>query len=169
MRLVRATAVLACVAALLLGACGEDHSEHQADAPPAAAGDGHAHSHNGYAFGEPARPGAATDTIEVAAKEFEFDPDDITVRQGDVISFEVMNEGDVEHEFVLGDAALMEELGSTAHVHGAADKNAVPPLKPGEEGSLTWNFTQPGRFRFECHIDAHHKLGMTGTITVMGG
>ena len=155
-------------AALLLGACGaEDHSEHQ---PPAAppADDGHAHSHDGFLFGEPGDAADVTETIEVAAKDFEFEPGELTVNQGDVIEFKVTNEGKAQHEFVLGDAALMEEMGSTAHEHSGDDPNAVPRLEPGDEGTMVWNFTQPGRFRFECHIDAHHKLGMTGTITVMG-
>ena len=157
-------------ALVLLAACGggEDHSNHQPEAAPSAAGDGHAHSHEGFLFGEPAAPGAATTKIEVAAKDFEFVPNELTVDQGDVVEFVVTNSGDAQHEFVLGDAALMEELGSTAHQHGADEPNAVAPLEPGDTGTMVWNFTQPGRFRFECHIDAHHKLGMTGTITVIG-
>lgn len=151
---------------LLVGACGEEET------PPAGVGgmasDGHSHSHNGYQFGEPAEAEDATTKIEVVAKDFEFDPDEITVEQGDIVEFVVTNEGKADHEFVIGDAALMEELGSMAHQHGAADPNAVPAMSPGDEGSLTWNFTEPGRFRFECHVDAHNELGMIGTITVMG-
>lgn len=161
---------LALSAALLLAACGggEDHSAHEGGAASTPAGDGHAHSHDGFLFGEPGEASQATETIEVTAKDFEFIPKELEVDQGDVIEFKVTNQGSQEHEFVLGDAALMEELGSTAHEHGAEDANAVPMMEPGDEGTLVWSFTEPGRFRFECHIDAHHKLGMTGTITVMG-
>ena len=157
-------------ALVLLAACGggEDHTNHQPDAAPSVAGDGHAHSHGGFLFGEPAQPEDATTKIEVAAKDFEFEPSELTVDQGDVVEFVVTNEGDAEHEFVLGDAALMEEMGSTAHQHGSDEPNAVPPLEPGDSGTMVWNFTEPGRFRFECHIDDHDELGMTGTITVMG-
>lgn len=156
-------------ALVLLAACGggEDHTNHQGDAAPPA-GDGHAHSHEGFLFGEPAQAGDATTKIEVEAKDFEFVPSELTVDQGDVVEFVITNEGDAQHEFVLGDAALMEEMGSSAHEHDSDEPNAVPPMEPGDSGTMVWNFTEPGRFRFECHIDAHHKLGMTGTITVIG-
>jgi uncharacterized cupredoxin-like copper-binding protein len=152
----------------VLGACGDDgHDEHSGG--PAPASDGHTdHSHEGFQFGEAADASEATQTIDVTAKDFEFDPKEITVAQGDIVEFKVVNGGKQDHEFVIGDAALMEELGSMAHEHQAADVNAVPRLSPGDSGSLAWSFTEPGRFRFECHIDAHHKLGMTGTITVEG-
>lgn len=156
---------------LVLGACGDSsegsHSGHQPEAAPTAA-DGHGHSHEGFAFGEPGDPADVTETIEIVAKDFEFSPSELTVNQGDVIEFKVTNGGKAQHEFVLGDAALMEELGASAHQHAADDPNTVPQLQPGDEGTLVWSFTEPGRFRFECHVDAHHKLGMTGTITVMG-
>lgn len=168
MRSFRTTAAVF-TAVLLLGACGaEDHSEHQPAAGSTAA-DGHSsHDHEGFLFGEPGDPADVTETIEVAAKDFEFGPSELTVDQGDVIEFKVTNEGKAEHEFVLGDAALMEEMAQAAHEHSSDDPNAVPRLQPGDEGTMVWNFTRPGRFRFECHVDAHHKLGMTGTITVMG-
>jgi len=152
---------------LLLGACGEEETP-----PPAGQGgtasDGHSHSHDGFQFGEPADTADATTKVEVVARDFEFDPKEITVEQGDIVEFVVTNEGSADHEFVIGDAALMDELGSMAHQHGADDPYAVPVMSSGDEGSLTWNFTQPGRFRFECHVDEHNELGMTGTITVMG-
>lgn len=167
MRLFRTIALVG-VVALLLSACGtEDHSQHQPAAAPTA-GDGHAHSHGGFLFGEPGDPSAVTETIEVVANDFGFEPNELTVNQGDVIQFKLTNEGKAQHEFVLGDAALMEEMAATAHEHSGSDPNAIPRLQPGDEGTMVWNFTEPGRFRFECHVDAHHKLGMTGTITVMG-
>lgn len=160
--------VLAVSLALLLGACGDDHASHEGDTPGVAA-DGHTgHSHDGYAFGEPADATDATETIAVSAIDYAFEPSHLTVHQGDVVQFKVTNDGESEHEFVLGDVALMEDLASTEHQHDADEPNAVARLAPGEEGTMAWNFTQPGRFRYECHIDGHHKLGMTGTITVIG-
>lgn len=163
----RSIVVVALSGALLLGACGDDHAQHEGDAEVAS--DGHTgHSHEGYQFGEPADAADATETIEITAVDYEFSPSHLTVHQGDIVEFKLMNEGKLDHEFVLGDVALMEELGSTAHEHDAAEPNAIARVAPGEEGAMAWEFTQPGRFRYECHIDGHHKLGMTGTITVVG-
>ena len=113
--------------------------------------------------GEPGNPDNVAETIEVAAlDELEFDPSEIEVSVGDTIEFSVTNEGQAEHEFVLGEASDHAHSEGMAHV----DPNATGVIAPGETKSLFWTFTEASEVTFACHIDGHDSQGMTGTITV---
>ena len=38
----------------------------------------------------------------------------------------------------------------------------VPPFKSGEQGELTWRFTNPGSILYGCHVPGHYEAGMVG-------
>jgi iron uptake system component EfeO len=110
------------------------------------------------ACGGSAAPGASSgagrggqpDTIVVTAREFAFDPSEITVAAGDV-TFSVTNDGSQEHEFEIfrGDIVVDE----------------VEGLVPG----LTREFTvtlAPGDYTYVCKLTGHEEAGMTGSLTV---
>lgn len=119
-------------------------------------------------------PGEAADASEadmeivvLASDELKFDPDTIDVKAGDVVTFVVRNEGEADHEFILGDEAYQEahekdmeagdEMGDTG--------NAVT-VAGGETKELTWKFTETGSVLFGCHEPGHYDAGMVGTINV---
>ena len=113
--------------------------------------------------GEPGNPDNVVETIEVSAlDELEFDPSEIEVTAGDTIEFLVTNEGQADHEFVLGDAGDHGEHAEMGH----ADAYATGVIPPGETKSLIWTFTEVSEVGFACHIDGHDSQGMTGTISV---
>lgn len=124
-----------------------------------------------FAFGEPADAEAADRTIEVVASDdFSFDPDEITVSAGETITFRVINDGKLAHDFVLGDQAAqdeheeeMAEMEDMEH----EDPNAIG-LEAGETKELTWRFTEPGTVLIGCHEPGHYDSGMRGEITVEG-
>ncbi len=160
----RFAALVSC-AVLLLAACGggatgsgSDH-DHDTGTEP--------HDHASL-LGEPADPAQANQTIEVVATDapFRFVPDAIAVGVGDTVVFELVNEGEVEHEFTL--LAEPTQEATAGHEHGSAEPNATPRVEPGDSAQVAWKFTNAGRFVFECHVDAHHLAGMRGTITVRG-
>lgn len=155
---------------VLLSACGggqpTDGTAEHSHAPGTE--EHHDHGPGVFAFGEPADPAQADQTIEIVASDapFRFEPDDVKVAAGDTVLFELVNDGEVEHEFVLLEEPTQGVAGG--HEHGAADPNATPRVEPGDSHQLAWMFTEPGRYVYECHVDAHHLTGMRGTVTVAG-
>ncbi len=128
-----------------------------------ACGGGDDQARGGPLTGEPGNPDAVSETIEVAAlDELEFDPSEIEVAVGDTIEFQVTNEGQAEHEFVLGEASEHQHHAGMAHT----DPNATGAIPSGETKSLYWTFTEPGEVTFACYIDDHNAQGMTGTVIV---
>ncbi|MCY4125375.1 MAG: cupredoxin domain-containing protein, partial [Pseudomonas sp.] len=58
------------------------------------------------AFGEPAPAEEATRTVEVRLKDIAFEPASLTVKAGETVRFVLINEGQLPHEFNLGDKAM---------------------------------------------------------------
>jgi uncharacterized cupredoxin-like copper-binding protein len=117
--------------------------------------------------GEPADPSEATRTIEVEAFDMAFDPDQVEVAAGEVVTFVVTNTGEAVHEFVLGDAAMQAEhahqMADDGHAHD--DPNAIS-LAPGETKELTWRFVEAGTVEYGCHEPGHYEAGMHGEMTI---
>lgn len=149
----------------------------------ALSGAAHAHGENEHAeprfdyskaeptaFGIAADPRDAKRTIRVEMRDtMRFVPDEITVRQGQVVRFVAENEGRILHEMVLGTrdelekhAALMKRFPGMEH-----DELHMTHVKPGETGDIGWRFTKPGTFYYGCLIPGHYEAGMVGTIHVL--
>lgn len=126
------------------------------------------------AVGAPAPEDEATRVIQVTVgDELAFRPSTFEVSAGEVVTFEVTNEGSIEHEFVLGDEqmqqAMAEEMAEgDDHAHGGGMSNAVT-VHGGETGLLTWRFGEPGTVLVGCHVPGHYDAGMRGTVTVTAG
>jgi uncharacterized cupredoxin-like copper-binding protein len=120
-------------------------------------------------FGSPADPGDADRTVEIdASDEFFFDPADLTVTVGETITFRVVNDGSLTHDFTLGDQATqdeheaeMAEMGEMAH-----DQPNVVTIPAGETMEITWTFTEAGTVLIGCHQPGHYAAGMKGLVTV---
>ncbi len=100
--------------------------------------------------------------------DMRFTPATIQVKQGAVVQFLHTNTGQLMHEFVLGTlqslnehAVEMKHNSSMSH-----DKPFMVHVAPGETGSNTWHFSEPGVFYFGCLIPGHYEAGMRGTIIV---
>lgn len=160
-------AIGAVACGILLAACGGDgstgsHAEHE---HVAGADDHDEHGSGPSVLGEAGDPAEADRTIEIVASDapFRFEPEEISVRVGETIVFELFNEGAVEHEFVLAEEPTQEA--TEGHEH-SGEPNATERAEPGQSKQVAWRFTEPGDYVYECHVDAHHLTGMRGTITV---
>ena len=130
----------------------------------ALAGGGHA-SRMGQA-GDPASVGA---TVEIVLSDsMRFTPDRIKVKAGETIRFLVRNAGKIPHEMVIGSmkeleehAEMMRQMPGVQH----AEPNMVA-LKPGQQGSIVWQFDRPGTVDFACLVPGHMEAGMKGKIVV---
>ncbi len=62
-----------------------------------------------FAFGEPASAEKATRSVEVLMKDIAFEPTTLQVKAGETVRFVLINEGQLPHEFNLGDKAMHVE------------------------------------------------------------
>ena len=154
--------------ALVLTACASD-SESTSTAM-----NDHADEHDAeFRFGEPGHADDADRVIEITADEdLTFSPDSFTVSAGETITFRIVNQGNLPHDFTLGDQetqdaheAEMAEMMESGETMMHDDANAIS-LPPGETKELTWHFTEAGTVLIGCHQAGHYAAGMTGTITI---
>lgn len=156
---------LLAVSSLLVGACGSNGND------PASSSGGHdmgSMDTEGVVPGEAADASQAEREILVTASdELSFDPSTIEVSPGEVVTFVIRNEGENDHEFVLGDGAFqaMHERDMEEGHHISSMDNAIT-VPPGDTGELTWKFTDAGSLQFGCHEPGHYEGGMVGTIKV---
>lgn len=164
-RLFAAAALLA-----VLAGCGG--GEHH-DAGDASGSDAHAHDHThgeetaGFAFGEPGNPSDATRTIEISTRDpYRFDPEALEVEAGETVTFVVTNEGDQDHEFVLGDEEYQESHGDEMAAGEMHHEGNAVAVAPGKTEKLTWTFPSEGEVQYGCHVAGHYAGGMVGVISV---
>ena len=145
MKRLAAVAVVVLPLALLLGACGSDDDpavQRPGDDGGMMDDGGHMEDHGGPSdVAEDAR------RIEVSAKSFGFDPDEIRVKAGEEVAI-VLTSTDILHDFTI------DEL--DAHV--AADPGKT------EEGGFTAG--EPGEYTYYCTVAGHRQAGMEGTLVV---
>ncbi len=122
-----------------------------------------------FGFGQPADPADGDRTVEIiAADDFTFDPAEVTVSPGEVITFRITNGGQIPHDFTLGDEAAQDE-----HEEEMAEMEEMDHDEPntvsldaGETKELTWRFGDDGTLIFGCHQSGHYAAGMLGHVTV---
>lgn len=106
--------------------------------------------------------------VTVAMREFEFEPASINVPAGSEVNLTLVNEGALEHEFVIivqgvtvtppVDEAQLDESGAIYWEH---------ELEPGEEALLEFTAPEdPGEYQIVCAIAGHLEAGMEGTLIV---
>jgi uncharacterized cupredoxin-like copper-binding protein len=123
--------------------------------------------------GEPAPAGRADRRIAVSALDtLRFAPASVHVKRGETVTFVITNEGNNDHEFVLGDRAYQVEHDREMSEHGAEHGEAASPgpnvveVGSGETKRLTWSFDEPGEVLFGCHEPGHYDGGMVGKISI---
>jgi uncharacterized cupredoxin-like copper-binding protein len=94
---------------------------------------------------------APSQTVEVRAREFAFEPKELTVRPGE-ITFVVRNVGAIEHNFVIQDGAR-RTIGEIA---------VIPPGTAEEVRVILRVRT----YQMVCTLPGHKDAGMVGTLKV---
>lgn len=92
--------------------------------------------------------GGSGDAITVTAKEFSYEPKDITLQAGKATKIALKNAGAVEHDITLDSPAF---------------KLAAQPTKSGE-AQLT--IPTAGSYTYYCSVPGHRQAGMEGSVTV---
>nr|WP_139317818.1 cupredoxin family protein [Pseudomonas sp. PA1(2017)] len=121
-------------------------------------------------WGIPGDAAEATRTVHIRMNDqMRFVPDRLEVKAGETVRLVLHNDGQLLHEFVLGDKAQLDEhaammLRQPNMAHTGMDMLHV---QPGEEGEVTWTFDRAGTFDFACLIAGHYQAGMVGKVAVM--
>lgn len=125
----------------------------------------HEHSESASTVGSPAQPSAAQSSVLVSLTDqmrINFSQDMSSIKSGTIIQFLVTNEGNIPHEFSIGDQAeqqqhaeMMRKMPGMVH----ADGNTVT-VEPGATKSLTWHFEGDDTIVFACNIPGHYEAGM---------
>ena len=84
--------------------------------------------------------------IEVVAKNFAYEPEDISVAAGDKTL--VLHVKELEHDFTVKELDI--------HVHGGAGKTVTETVKMGK----------PGTYEIYCSIAGHKEAGMKGKLVI---
>lgn len=108
-------------------------------------------------------------TVSISmADTMRFTPSKLEVKAGDVVKFVVTNEGQLQHEFVLGTAeSLLEHNEMMKKFPGMEHEEPyMAHVDPGKEMEITWQFSNAGTFEFGCLLPGHFAAGMKGTVIV---
>ena len=156
----------------------------------ALAGGSHSGGHGDSAnIGKPGKASAAKRTIEVVMKDNYYEPESLSVEEGETVRIIIHNQGMLVHEFNIGTAELhtahQEEMMMMVE-HGVLlgtkidhdrmkmdmgngktmehdDPNSVL-LEPGKSAEIVWTFPSDGKLEFACNVPGHYQAGMVGMI-----
>ena len=103
--------------------------------------------------------------IEIDIHYSHFSPAAITVPAGRPVTFVIVNNDPIDHEWIVGDAALHERHRTgTEPVHNARPTEVSIDALHVRRTTVT--FASPGTLTFVCHLPGHEAYGMTGTLVV---
>lgn len=158
LKLIAACALLAS-ASTLFAHENTGHDKHSGHAAPQAQTD----------FGIAGQASAHARRITVQmSDDMRFSPSHITVKKGETLRLQVLNQGQVLHEIVLGTAASLAAHAQQMQAQPgmAHDAPYMAHVAPSEQGELLWQFNRAGEFEFACLVAGHFEAGMHGRITV---
>lgn len=153
---------------------------------PATAGEGHGATAD---IGKPGSASAATRTIAIAMHDNYFEPEAISVKEGETVRFVITNAGDLVHEFNLGTAEMHEAHAPMMQMmvdhgvleadkinldvakamqasmgHGMHDEPNSVLLEPGQSAEIVWTFPAHAEIEFACNVPGHYDGGMVGAV-----
>ena len=130
-----------------------------------ATGAGYAVAAAGSAGPTPLGPGLVTLEVHTDYSQFSI-PSDLTVREGTLVEFVVINDDPINHELIIGDDDVHAR-------HESGTEVLHPPVPgevsvgPGERGVTTYLFDESGTVRYACHLPGHAEYGMEGAVRVV--
>ena len=110
-------------------------------------------------------PAASSQRVEIRIHYSHFDPGELTVPRGVPVTFVLINEDPIDHEWLIGDAAFhaRHRDGTEAHHGERPDEVSIPALSTVE---TTLTFLEAGTMQYICHFPLHEAYGMVGKLTV---
>ena len=114
------------------------------------------------------RPSAlAASDIEIPIHYSHYGRGQFSVPAGVPVRIVLKNEDPIDHEWIVGDAALHERHRTgTEPVHDSRPTEVTIPAGATRETTVT--FDTPGTYLYICHLPGHEAYGMVGTVVVTG-
>jgi uncharacterized cupredoxin-like copper-binding protein len=114
------------------------------------------------------RPTAlAASDVEIPIHYSHYGLGTFTVPAGVPVRIVLKNEDPIDHEWIVGDAALHERHRTgTEPVHDSRPTEVTIPAGATRETTVT--FDTPGTYLYICHLPGHEAYGMVGTVVVTG-
>ena len=110
------------------------------------------------------RPQPST-SIEIVIHYSHFEPSSVLVPLGVPVTFTIRNDDPIDHEWIVGDAAVQQKHRvGTEVVHDTIPTEQMIPA--GETRVTTVTFAQSGTLQYICHLPGHEAYGMVGLVTI---
>ena len=107
-------------------------------------------------------PAADPVTVEIPIRYSQFERDAVTVRAGVPVTFVLHNGDPIDHEWIVGDAAVHERHRTgTEPVHGSRPTEVT--IRGRNDGDDDGHVQKPGTYLYVCHLPGHEAYGMVGT------
>ena len=132
-----------------------------------------------------------TRTIQVKMYDNYYEPNSFNIKKGETIKFEVINAGELVHEFniantmmhikhqpemermveneiLLGDKIdkdKMQKMAAMDKSMGHSHSNSVL-LAPKEKGILIWKFENAVNIEVACNVPGHYQAGMIAAVNL---
>ena len=103
--------------------------------------------------------------IEIVLHYSHYQPSTISVPAGQPVTFVLINEDPIDHEWIVGDAALHERhrTGTEPYHNARPTEVSIDALTTRE---TTVTFDTATTLTYVCHLPGHEAYGMVGTLTV---
>jgi uncharacterized cupredoxin-like copper-binding protein len=110
-------------------------------------------------------PATYVETVSIDIHYSHYVPALVSVPVGVPVRFVIRNLDPIDHEWLVGDAAMhaMHRTGTEMH-HGARPTEVSIAALQTVETIVT--FPARGSLQFICHLPGHEQYGMVGTLTI---
>ena len=130
-------------------------------------------------------------TIKVVMYDNYYEPSKFSIKSGETIKFEVINAGELVHEFNIANAMMhkkhqpemekmveneillagsidkdkMKKMAKTDKAMAHSHSNSVL-LEPKEKGDIVWKFENAMNIEIACNVPGHYQVGMIAKVDI---
>ena len=130
-------------------------------------------------------------TIKVVMYDNYYEPSKFIIKSGETIKFEVINAGELVHEFNIANAMMhkkhqpemermveneillagsidkekMKKMAKMDKAMGHSHSNSVL-LEPKEKGEIVWKFENAMNIEIACNVPGHYQVGMIAKVDI---
>ena len=153
-------------------------------------------SHKSYAdknmmIGSLGKAEEADRTIKVIMYDNYYEPSIFNIKSGETIKFEIVNAGELVHEFNIANAMMhkqhqpemekmveneilladtidkdkMKKMAKMDKSMGHSHSNSVL-LEPNEKGDIVWKFENAMNIEIACNVPGHYQIGMIAKVDI---
>ena len=142
-------------------------------------------------IGSLGKPEEVNRVIKVIMHDNYYEPSSFNIKSGETIKFEVVNAGELVHEFNIANAMMhkkhqpemekmveneilladsidkekMTKMAKMDKSMGHSHSNSVL-LEPNERGNIVWKFENAMNIEIACNVPGHYQVGMIAKVDI---